>query len=885
MLPAGSRRSKIRPPRKSLVSPDSGADQQDYDASWQVLANAIVQIQNKNVSNLLYEQLYRKAYTMVLRKCGGKLYDDVALLITQHLKSRRQAVLRTTDSALTASSEEFLKAVVAEWAEHLQLMKFTSDVLMYLNRVYVKENKKLLIYDLGIVLFDVAFVRANDMEIGARLVDVVIAEIARARSGHVITTRLYIQQVVTMLEILSEERPGTALSIPSAHIKANLYLDVFESRFLALSETYFNKLTDEFLAALQGTKFLHDVHQFVHAEEARLKYFVASENRALSNLIHAETYSKMVSLMNNILIKNVIDKVILFPAEMQGLLYWLEPIMAGTVRTALGSSTSGGSRDSTPELRILYELVGRVDPECKLLQLRLKEAIVAQGLQLPDIVSGHLEQQNVAAGAKKASLSMNSAQFATRWIDTVLEYQRHFGQLVRNAFGGDPVMDHAIFSAMRDFINAPARGAKKKAASSAPEVLSVYMDFHIKQFSKSAGSKRLATDNQGIDETEDFLHRAISFLKFIKDKDAFEAHYAAHFAKRFLNAKGAATSVSDTNGIFGGDLEELVIAKLGEEIGRGSSSFEKIVKMKKDMRLSIELTSDWRNHVTQNSLLLVELDLKICNVSDWPKSMTKDYKSFTKQEGEVGFIWPSQLRETMKTFEEFWLLGKRNDNKTLFWSPKFGLMDLRITYPSRTYDINLSTYAGIIMLLFAPQSTDADGDPVLAFAENRKLTYDEIYELTKIPEADLKRQLQSIAVAPRLRLLVKTPMSKDVNSGDVFLLNSAFKSPTTKVKVLTVSASSSAKETKVKSEKQEEAEEVQANIEEGRKLLVNAAIVRIMKSRQTINHNELIGELVKQLQGRFQPLTLLIKQRIEDLIDKEYLKRDDELPNVYHYIA
>lgn len=881
MLPAGSRRSKIRPPRKSLVSQENGPDQLDYDDSWKVLANAIVQIQNKNVSNLLYEQLYRKAYTLVLRKCGGRLYEDVLLLISQHLKTKRLAILRSLESSLTSSNEELLKAVVREWTEHLQLMKFISDVLMYLNRVYVKENKKLLIYDLGIVLFDVSFVRADEMKVGSRLVDAVISEITRARSGQVITTRLYISQVIYMLEVLLEERPGTAHSIPTALLKTNLYLDVFESTFLHQLESYFSKLSDEFMGAFLGTKYLHDVHRFVNEEEARLRYFVATENRS-SNLIHSETFSKMVSLMNNILIKDVIDKVMLYPAEMQGLLYWLEPLLANT-------TSSSNHRDSTGELKILYELVGRVDPERKLLHLRLKDSIISQGLQLPDIVSSHLEQQAAAtaSGPKKSTVSTTSAQFSTRWVDTVLEYQRQFSKLVREAFNGDPAMDHVIFTSMREFINA-TRGAKKKstgAIPNAPELLSVYMDFHIKQFMKASGSKRLASDTStSVDETEDFLNKAMSFLKFIKDKDAFEAHYAAHFAKRFLNAKGSALVTSANTGRFGGDLEELVIAKLGEEIGRGSSSFEKIIRMKKDMRLSIDLTSEWKGHVSESRMLLVELDLKVCNVSDWPKSMTKDYKSFTNSDGEVSFIWPAQLRETMKTFEEFWLMGKRNDNKTLYWSPKFGLMDLRITYPSRTYDINLSTYAGIIMLLFAPQSSDAAGEPVLAFAEKRTLTYEEIFELTKIPEADLKRQLQSIAVAPRLRLLVKTPMSKEVNSTDVFLLNAGFKSPTTKVKVLTVSASST-KESKGKSEKQEESEEVQTNIEEGRKHLVNAAVVRIMKSRQTINHNELIGELLKQLQNRFQPLNILIKQRIEDLIDKEYLKRDNDAPNIYHYIA
>lgn len=880
MLPAGSRRSKIRPPRKSLGSQDSNTDTAlDYDSSWTVLASAIVQIQNKNVYNLLYEQLYRKAYTLVLRKFGSKLYEDVAQLIGQHLRSRRNALLKSFDSTLMWSNEEFLKAVVKEWAENLQLMKFISDVLMYLNRVYVKENKKLLIYDLGIVLFDINFIRYNEMEVGSKLIEVVLDEISKSRTGQVITTKLYISQVITMLEMLLEEYPGTFASLPNAPHGDSLYHQHFEPAFMRSSELFFSNLSNEFMVPVQGLAYLHHVHRFVLDEESRLRFFVP-----------AETYPKAVSLMNNILIKDKIDRIICLPMELQGLLYWLDPLLQKTA-LKLGHNLLASVRNNTSELRILYTLVGRIDPDRKLLKLRLKDAVYTQGVLLPEAVLAYLVQQasaSAASGLKKTSISETSAAFATRWIDTVLEYQTQFQELVRDAFENDVSVEHTIFSAMRDFINASRQVQPRKRlaiapTTNAPELLSVYMDSYIKQLTKSSGAKRTVNDaNISVDETDEFINKSMAFLKFVKDKDAFEAHYAAHFAKRFLNAKGS-SGLSGSVGSYGGDFEELVIAKLGEELG--SASLEKIIKMKKDVKLSAELTMEWKNHASKNQLKLVDLDLKICNVSDWPNSMTKDYKSFVTVDGEVSFIWPAQLRETMRTFEDFWLTGKRNDNKSLFWSPKFGLMDLRITYPSRTYDINMSTYAGVIMLLFAPQSSDGSGQPVLAFEEKRELTYEEILELTKIPPGDLKRQLQLIAVAPRLRLLVKTPMSKDVNDGDTFKLNANFRSPTSKVKVLVVSLSSSKPDQTKKSDKQEETEEVQANIEEGRKHIVNAAIVRIMKACQTINHNELIAQLVKQLQNRFQPSTLLIKQRIEDLIEKEYLKRDEDDHCIYHYIA
>lgn len=60
--------------------------------------------------------------------------------------------------------------------------------------------------------------------------------------------------------------------------------------------------------------------------------------------------------------------------------------------------------------------------------------------------------------------------------------------------------------------------------------------------------------------------------------------------------------------------------------------------------------------------------------------------------------------------------------------------------------------------------------------------------------------------------------------------------------------------------------------------------VRIMKTRQTISHEDLIAEVAHQLQ-LFQPTVKLVKRRIEYCIDNEYMERDPETPGRYQYIA
>lgn len=60
-----------------------------YVASiWNLLKNAIQEIQKKNNSGLSFEELYRNAYTMVLHKHGEKLYTGLREVVSEHLVNK-----------------------------------------------------------------------------------------------------------------------------------------------------------------------------------------------------------------------------------------------------------------------------------------------------------------------------------------------------------------------------------------------------------------------------------------------------------------------------------------------------------------------------------------------------------------------------------------------------------------------------------------------------------------------------------------------------------------------------------------------------------------------------------------------------------------------------
>jgi cullin 3 len=67
--------------------------------------------------------------------------------------------------------------------------------------------------------------------------------------------------------------------------------------------------------------------------------------------------------------------------------------------------------------------------------------------------------------------------------------------------------------------------------------------------------------------------------------------------------------------------------------------------------------------------------------------------------------------------------------------------------------------------------------------------------------------------------------------------------------------------------------------------MVEATIVKVMKTRRRIEHNALLTECTKILSAKFNPDLTMIKKRIESLIDREYLERDPDDRRFYKYIA
>jgi len=161
---------------------------------------------------------------------------------------------------------------------------------------------------------------------------------------------------------------------------------------------------------------------------------------------------------------------------------------------------------------------------------------------------------------------------------------------------------------------------------------------------------------------------------------------------------------------------------------------------------------------------------------------------------------------------------------------------------------------------------------LVLFNEANSLIYKEILEQTGIEAGELRRTLQSLACG-KARVLRKEPKGKEVADDDAFTINQEFTHKLYRIRINTIQL----KETVEENEKTHEA------VFRDRQYQVDAAIVRIMKSRKTLGHTQLMGELMSQLKFPAKPVDL--KKRIESLIEREYLERDEDDSSRYNYLA
>ncbi|KAK3248376.1 Cullin-1 [Cymbomonas tetramitiformis] len=362
---------------------------------------------------------------------------------------------------------------------------------------------------------------------------------------------------------------------------------------------------------------------------------------------------------------------------------------------------------------------------------------------------------------------------------------------------------------------------KAIAGSTSAELLASFCDNLLKK----GGSEKL--NDEGIEET---LEKVVRLLAYISDKDLFSEFYRKRLSRRLLFDKSA-----------NDDHERSILTKLKQQFGAQFTS--KMEGMVTDMQLAREHQTRFEEWLSENPGKKPGIDLTVTVLTTgfWPH-----YKF-------IELALPEEMANSVEVFKEFYEFITKH--RKLTWIYPLGMCHVQGHFPSKPIELILSTFQAATLLLF---NTD------------EKLSYEEIKERLNLPEEDVSRLLHSLSCA-KYKILLKEPAGKTIATTDTFQFNEKFTDKMRRIKVPLPPM--------------DEKKKVVEDVDKDRRYAIDAAIVRTMKSRKALAHQQLVLEVVQQLSRMFKPDFKVIKKRVEDLIAREYLERDADNPNLFRYLA
>ncbi|KAK3329810.1 Cullin [Apodospora peruviana] len=833
-------RNRIRPIRKPIINKELS----DFEPCWELLRGALTDVHTKNAGHLSFEQLYRASYKIVVNRKGDLLYQRVKEFEETWFRDHvmpRIAELISVNLVTTAliqppaasaherreMGEKFLRGIRDVWAEHNTAMNMISDILMYLDRAHTSTTKNPPTWPVTIGLFREHILKtslgkaATELNYSFVVFDILNAVtldlINMERDGDIIDRNL-VRNITAMLEALYETDDEIE--------NQKLYLTVFEPHYIENSRDFYRRECEKLIRESDAGTWLRHTQRRLDEEQNRCE-----------TTISTWTSDKIAKVVQSELFMAKLDDFL----SMEG----------SGLKTMIDN-------DRVEDLSILYQLICKVDKNKTPLMGPLQSRVLELGLEIEQnlkntdfstfsAVAG--DADDAAEGGDKAKVLTLSAAAqqtaaAIKWVDDVLQLKDKFDNLWTTCFDQDIMIQSAMTKSFSDFINMFPRSS---------EFVSLFVDDNLK---RGVRGKTEA-------EVDIVLDKAIVLLRYLTDRDMFERYYQKHLARRLLHGK------SDTQ------TEKWMVLRMKSEMGNHFTS--KFEGMFKDMELSRDLTGSYRDHIRNlgdADTAQIDLNINVLTTNNWPPEVMG--RSISQEEGtRVDCAYPATIKRLQDSFFKYYL--KDRSGRVLTWVTSAGTADIKCVFPKvlgketgalskeRRYELNVSTYGMIVLMLFND------------LAEGESLSFEDIQATTRIPAGDLTRTLASLSIAPKARVLLKNPLSKTIKSSDTFSFNAQFVSKAIKIKAPTITSIS-------KVEGDEERRETEKRNDQTRAHTVDAAIVRIMKQRKQLTHTQLTTEVITQLASRFKPDISLIKKRIEDLLVREYLERV-EGESAYRYLA
>jgi len=338
----------------------------------------------------------------------------------------------------------------------------------------------------------------------------------------------------------------------------------------------------------------------------------------------------------------------------------------------------------------------------------------------------------------------------------------------------------------------------------------------------------------------------------------FYAAFRKSLSKRLLSKK------------YKEDAERNFISKLKQSCGDVYT--KKLEGMFNDVKVSDERVSLFKNYCeSKGKNLDIDLQVTVLNDLYWPLS----------KQTEVTL--PKQLVPCVKAFEEYY--ASQTDKRRLTWLYNQGSVVMHHTMldekkRKRKIELTVSCIQACILLLYN---------------ESTSYKFKDLREILGTTEEMLKFSITPLVFSKMRVLANRGPDGKgkqkpeEEGEGDEGpKLSTASLQPDHIIQLTQLRTGGKLKIVYPQGHAgmlgSERDNMVQKNLEE-RIIKIELALVRIMKARGTLKQQELIAESTKQLIKFFKPDPRLMKKRIENLMERGFMRRDEDDQTMIHYQA
>lgn len=784
----------------------------------------------------IYTVVYKMCIQRPPRAYAENLYMRVQETMNDYLKSFALP-------ALSAVKGEFMLTELGRrWKNHKLMVKWVTRTFSYVDRYYVKRHEKQSLEHVGFLCFKQTVFDCICADVRAAALDIV----CRERDGESVDRAL----LKEVLGIFAEMGMG----------KLEVYTEEWEKPFLDDTAEFYRKASARWAEEDSFPDFMRKADKHINDELERAEQY-----------LNPQTKERLQRVCEKQLLvdhqKRLLEK------ENSGLVALLE-------------------NNKTDDLKLLFKLYNRVQNGLQPVGLILKNHIKKEGMELVREQRARLENAKVVEKAEKAgkpsavsmdmdksrqipggngsasspggigstgagALSSPMSSSKPDFIQSLLTLHDRYMTLLNECFDKHTVFTKAMKEAFERFVN------EQVGDASTAQLFATFCDSLLN--TGGAGAKMNEVD------IEVQLEKLVKLFTYLSEKDVYQEFCRKQLAKRLLLDR----SHSD-------DSERFLIGKLKSACGSHFTS--KLEGMITDMHVSkdtqnafqkwnqerVNLLAETSEHANaaqgadveavSNACLVegVDFSVRVLTTGHWP----------TYTEDKI--ILPQQIELCTTHFRTFY--NSRTSQRILRWVYSLGKATVETSLfvgkkPYGKIELHVSTHQMCILLMF--NETDV-------------LTYEQVWQALESKEAKekdvpsgeelAKTSLLSLTMK-KFPLLLKEPKGREVKGSDTFTVNHKFVSPRKRITIPMPTA-------KISEEEKEAAHET---VIEDRRHAIEAAIVRVMKQHKTLEHQMLIMEVSKLCNPVFKPEPRAIKSRIEELINREYLARENG--SHYKYLA